>query len=66
VTTLYEIPDLETKAKHLDNILKIISIDNYDEVTMHYLRAYCEMSNLIDDGNEPNWVDVEKVKEMIK
>lgn len=66
MTTFYDIDELQKKAEHLENLLKIMKIDNYDEVTMHYLRVYCEMNNLIDHRDEPNWIDVEEVKEMIK
>ena len=56
---------LVEKAKHLDNLLALIKINDYDETVMNWIHIYCEMNGLIKTGETPNWQEIAEVKHVL-
>lgn len=53
--------------EHLENILKIISVDDYDEIIMGYLYVYIRSRKLLELGNDDDsQYDIDKVNALIK
>ena len=70
MTTLYDYESLQkendTLKKHLHNITKILQSSNYDEVTYHLLRIYCQVNSLIENDAYDGLVDeydIQKLEE---
>jgi hypothetical protein len=51
---------------HLQNILKILQINDYDEIIAHYLYVYCYWKKLLPVDISYDRREIENVKEILK
>ena len=45
-TITEEVFDLEAKAKHFDNIIKLLTSNQYEEIIVSNIEKYCEEHNI--------------------